>query len=117
MLSKNSRYIDTTELTNSSGENYFALWERVDELRQCVDALDYFEHTIVQREVGCIDIIAERYYNNERLWWFIAAFNGIIDPVKEMEVGKVLLIPNQHNVLNYRYFLYYHNQMHILIPI
>lgn len=93
MISKGSRYVDSN-LLSVDDKFYWGLWSRIDELVENKNSIAYKEHRVSKSDVGCLDIIAVTYYGNERLWWFIAAFNNIIDPVKDMYVGKVLKIPN-----------------------
>lgn len=92
MLSKSSRYTDT-DLIQSDSKEYFVIWKRVQEITDSEESLSFLEHTVTAPEVGCLDLLADRYYNNEKLWWFIAAFNNIIDPVSEMYPGQVLKVP------------------------
>lgn len=33
------------------------------------------------------------FYGDEGLWWVIAMYNGIMDPLSELTTGKVLLVP------------------------
>ena len=37
--------------------------------------------------------IAVKFYGTSSLWWVIARFNGIIFPLKEIQVGTKLFIP------------------------
>lgn len=38
--------------------------------------------------------LSVQYYGTSSLWWVIAKFNGIIYPLREITVGKVLYIPD-----------------------
>jgi hypothetical protein len=40
-----------------------------------------------------LDLIANKYYKNSRMWWVIAEANKISDPTK-VPVGVTLIIPN-----------------------
>lgn len=40
-----------------------------------------------------LDLIANTFYNNSKLWWVIAEANGIDDPTK-VAVGTTLVIPS-----------------------
>lgn len=42
---------------------------------------------------GRLDNIAHVYLGDSRLWWFIAQYNGILDPWAETSIGRVLYIP------------------------
>lgn len=37
--------------------------------------------------------LSVRFYNTSSLWWVIARYNGIIFPLKEVEIGTILYIP------------------------
>ena len=37
--------------------------------------------------------LSVKFYGTSSLWWLIARFNGIIFPLKEIEVGTKLYIP------------------------
>lgn len=93
MISENSRYVDTKSLSQN-GKTYWGIWERPDELWDALESLGYKEHRVAKSEIGCLDVLAVKYFGNERLGWFIAAFNNIIDPVTDMYVGQVLRIPD-----------------------
>ena len=94
MIAENSRYADTTTITEN-GDTYYDVWNRIDELRRIKDTIRYTWHTVISGEVGCMDLIAVRYYLNERLGWIITAFNEIIDPVSEMYAGQQIRIPDK----------------------
>ena len=99
MISVNSRYIDTKLIKFSGDYTYWGLWKRVSELRDSEKSFKFKEHRVKSYEVGCLDILAERYFNNERLWWIIAAFNNFIDPVQDMIQGQIIKIPSVQFVM------------------
>lgn len=47
---------------------------------------------------GRLDLIAAVFYNEPRLWWFIAQFNNILDPATEIVAGRILLIPTKERL-------------------
>jgi hypothetical protein len=47
---------------------------------------------------GRIDLIASVFYNEPRLWWLLAQFNNILDPLTEVTAGRVLLIPAKSRI-------------------
>ena len=49
--------------------------------------------TVGSGEVGALDLISERLYGTDRLWWILAVANGIIDPFTEVTSGKELKFP------------------------
>jgi len=93
MYSRNSRYVDS-DLITENDVKFFSIWTRIKEIKTSTESINFLEHTIQQSEVGCLDILADRYYNNQRLWWYIAAFNNIINPIEDMFVGQTLKIPS-----------------------
>ena len=99
MISKASRYTDTDLIDSGLGISYWGVWSRIQELKDAQESFNFKEHTVVSSELGCLDILAQYYYNNERLWWVIAAFNNIIDPVREMYVGQKLKIPSSQYMM------------------
>ena len=44
-------------------------------------------------EVGALDLISERVYGTDRLWWVIAMANDVIDPFNEVVSGLELKYP------------------------
>jgi nucleoid-associated protein YgaU len=52
----------------------------------------YLEHTYVQGER--LDSIANRYYDRPDMWWTILDHNPEIDDPDNIQVGKILRIPN-----------------------
>ncbi len=44
-------------------------------------------------EIGRLDLVALRVYNNEKLWWVIAFVNDIVDPFEEITAGRKLRYP------------------------
>ena len=55
------------------------------------DATDQL-HFVTAGEVGRLDLIARKWYNNLNLWWVIAETNSIKDPL-DFEAGIALRIP------------------------
>jgi hypothetical protein len=49
--------------------------------------------TVKNNEVGRLDIVAYRAFNDCSLWQPIAVLNNIIDPISEVYAGRVLAIP------------------------
>lgn len=91
-LIPNSRYVSggITEI------NDFALewWERTP---LTIDATDRL-YVVDQAFMGRIDLIAQQFLGNSRLWWFIAQYNGLLDAHAEVTVGRVLRIPSKERV-------------------
>lgn len=45
--------------------------------------------------------LSVKFYGTSSLWWLIARFNGIIFPLKEIEVGTKLYIPQLSQISKY----------------
>lgn len=57
-------------------------------------ASDFFH---VVSDVDRIDLIAYKYYRDVKLWWVIAEFNNITNPL-ELHSGTVLRIPTYDRI-------------------
>jgi len=55
-------------------------------------------HKVRETEVGQPDQISYIYYGQEQLWWIITLYNGLVDPISELTVGRVLHIPDLSEV-------------------
>lgn len=99
-LSTDTRYVDTTLLKDALTKKlYFDLWEVPLDESFFDQTVDDIEHTIEANEVGCLDMLAWKYYDNEHLWWIIAWYNGVVNPVTEMSAGQILKIPSPTKVM------------------
>lgn len=58
---------------------------------------DYY--TIPADMDGRIDLITVQFYGNADLWWVIAFYNGWINPITEVTMGKEIKIPKLSEVL------------------
>lgn len=47
---------------------------------------------------GRLDIISTKVYGTPDLWWVIALYNGIINPLVEVETGTYLRMPSRSAV-------------------
>ena len=91
VLQKKTRYVSggETEVNIRSLE----WWERKvfkpsqDDLRYVVEKHLEFK----------LPSIATMFLNDPKLWWIIAQYNNILDPVTEIYEGRVLLIPSKEN--------------------
>ena len=54
-------------------------------------------HVVTEADCKRIDLIAWRFYHDVRLWWVIAEFNNIANPL-EIPVGTTLRIPTYERV-------------------
>ena len=96
-LARNSRYVGTPfyQLEDSSTGRpvntfFFGVWKRPAIETTVSDQM----HTVTDADIGRIDLIAYKYYNDALLWWVIADVNSIVFPETDMTVGQKLAIPN-----------------------
>lgn len=61
--------------------------------------VDYFR--ITDEFVGRLDLVAHDFYGNVFLWWILALVNDVLDPINDISVGKVLIIPSIVDIENY----------------
>jgi hypothetical protein len=87
VLVKNSRYVSggTSEVNARAIE----WWERT---VLTPDASDII-YVVERRWEGRIDLIANALLGDSRLWWLIAQYNAVLDPVNEIREGRVLRVP------------------------
>ncbi len=88
-----SRYSDT-ELFEESGVVFRNTYER----KRLESSLEDKIIKVRAKEEGRLDLIAQRYYGNPKLYWLIAEVNYILDPINEVTVGRELRIPPQGNI-------------------
>jgi hypothetical protein len=91
-ISRNSRYAYSTIV--KEGEIYYIVGFDPITFR---DYPDNIEHVWVQSDR--LDLLAQKYYGDFRLWWIIAEFNDIIDFFQDIEVGTKLIIPSFSRVV------------------
>ena len=60
-------------------------------------------YNVQENESGRLDLIANRIYNNPRLWWAIAIANNIEDALTEPVSGVSLKIPSINAINRYIY--------------
>ena len=90
-VAQSSRYILTETHTDdfvSPGRLRFGLWKPPD-----IDMTDYDRHTVVESELGRLDLIAYKTLGNSAYWWAIALVNSIANPLSDLVVGQLLKIP------------------------
>lgn len=84
---KNGRYA----LGGSTEVSAFAIeyWDRSKIDRDPSDLLYIME----KKYEGRPDLIGILFYGDPGLWWVVAQYNGIIDPLEELVEGKLLYVP------------------------
>jgi len=92
-LKPNSRMLDTALLVEG-GTEYFDIWEPI----VFPVSEDDTVYKVTQTDLGRLDVIAYRYYNDPNLWWVIAHVNKIEDIFEEILPGTKLRIPSYSTV-------------------
>lgn len=92
-----SRYKDTNVVQVPGVKApYMELWDRPAELEEMIQNAD--KYLVKASDVGRLDLIADRYYDDVRLWWVIAAVNNFMDPITDMHSGQQIYIPDSLSV-------------------
>lgn len=84
---KNGRYVlgGVTETSSFSLE----WWDMKTMSRDPSDII----YVIEKKYEGRLDMLGLLFYSDPNLWWVIAQYNGIIDPLTELVEGKIISIP------------------------
>ena len=92
VLRKNSRYVSggETEVNMRSLE----WWERK-VFSTSEDDIEYVVERHMQHKIASI---SAQFLGDPQLWWVIAQYNNILDPVIEIFEGRVLLIPHPNRI-------------------
>lgn len=73
-------------------------------------ALEWWERTVFEIDdsdlvyvveknfVNRMDLIAKQFLDDSALWWFVAMYNNVLDPLNEVTEGLVLRIPTRDRV-------------------
>jgi len=83
------------------GRRRYGLWKPVALKSRPELPLDegtYQRYTVSAADIGRIDRIAHKYYQNVAWWYVIALFNHIANPLTDLVIGQVLLIPTKEFV-------------------
>ena len=88
VLDRRSRYVQggLTEVGDTGLEWWDSYTFPTDPSDQMYIIEDKYNHRI--------DLIANAFYDDWSLWWFIAQYNNILDPYREIRTGAVLYIPD-----------------------
>lgn len=55
-------------------------------------------HTVNQEEENDLPLISYKFYETVELWWVIAQYNNIVNPLADVPVGLELRIPTKESV-------------------
>lgn len=88
----NGRYVlgGTTEVT----ANNIQWWTKTTVAHDPSDLVYFMEKKYEDRP----DLLGFVFYGDSKLWWIIAQYNNILDPVTELVEGQILLIPTLDRV-------------------
>ena len=92
-LSSSSRYNWSVYYIDSKNGDFYGTRQPL-KLRK--DSSDLF-HVVTDADSKRIDLIAWKYYRDVNLWWVIAEFNNISNPL-EIPTGTTLRIPSYSRV-------------------
>jgi hypothetical protein len=83
-----SNLFNKIEYSGEEARNIFVRYNLVEKLQSNVD---FFENYIISDEDRW-DSLAYKFYGSYNLWWVIAVFNDIKDPLEEFQTGQTLKI-------------------------
>lgn len=94
LANQNSRYVSGgISEVNDSGTK-LEWWERTVFKIDDSDIL----FTVDKVAAGRLDNIAKAFLDDSKLWWVIAQYNAVLDPLNEIVEGRVLRIPTRDRV-------------------
>lgn len=94
-FNRNSRYSRGTAVLNRSDQAFLTLRKPLNLSEDAGDILVEVTQDILTRP----DLIADRAYGDQSLWWAIYEFNGIRDPLFDLKAGQILRIPELERLL------------------
>lgn len=59
-------------------------------------------HKVTTADLMRPDLISWQYYQNVEFWWIICYVNRIMNPLKEIVPGAILIIPSIYDIFNFR---------------
>ena len=92
-LPETSRYHWSVLFIDSKNGDFFGTRQPL-KLRE--HDTDFF-HVVTEADCKRIDLIAWKYYRDARLWWVIAEFNNISNPL-EIPTGTTLRLPTYERI-------------------
>lgn len=92
---KNTRYTNGKVEVNRSDKSFLVLRSALDLPLANTDT----SVTITQDLITRPDLISFKAYGTPDLWWVIYEYNGIFDPVFQLQPGQLIRIPEIGRVL------------------
>lgn len=93
---KLSRYTGAVVTKNRSGKDFLILRQPLNLEKSDGDVFVTITQDIEKRP----DLISAKAYGIPDLWWVIYEFNGIRDPLFDLQTGQILRIPELDRVLD-----------------
>lgn len=90
-----NRYTNGTVTFTRDGKQFLVLRKPLNLSEDNTDTLVTIRDDLTKR----LDLISQKAYGTPQLWWVIAEFNGIRDPLFDIRAGQILRIPNIDRVL------------------
>lgn len=91
-----TRYTAGRIAENRSGEKFLALRKPLNLQEADDDVLVQITQDLVDRP----DLVASKAYDNPDLWWVIYEFNGIQNPLEDLNIGDILRVPDISRVID-----------------
>ena len=91
-----SRYILTSQVNDVAvrqGTLRYVLWQIPP-----IDMTGYDRYVVTDSDLMRLDLVAYRVYGDPRYWWIIALVNNIFNPLRDLAVGMVLLLPKMEAI-------------------
>lgn len=92
---KNTRYTNGIINKNREGTSFLQLRSNLGLTPDQGDVVVTISQDLLYRP----DLISQKAYNTPDLWWVIAEYNNIFDPIFDLQIGQTLKIPAISRVL------------------
>jgi len=76
-----------------SGRRRYGIWRKPN-----IDMTGHSRYVVKASDLSRIDLIAYRVYRDSSLWWAICMVNGISNPLEDLSVSDILLLPKKENI-------------------
>lgn len=91
----NSLYLNTSRYVHGgeteTANNRIEWWDRHNFQLDSTDV----RYAIEKTYEGNPQAIATVFYGDPRYWWFICQYNSILDPIDEIQEGRIIFIPTK----------------------
>ena len=75
------------------GRRRYGIWRKPN-----INMTNYDRCVVKATDLGRIDLVANRVYGDSSLWWAICMVNSISNPMEDLEVGDILLLPKKDSI-------------------